>query len=111
MSFAEKSLLIIISLTEQLNQVTNDFGKTIESPANQTRILNEQWIRLSRAVGNLFMPIVSKVLPYLNAILMVLTEIINLVAGIFGFNIEDFDYGVAGVADSVLELEEGLSGA
>ena len=57
------------------------------------------------------MPIVSKVLPYLNAILMVLTEIINLVAGIFGFNIEDFDYGVAEVADSVLELEEGLDGA
>ena len=111
MSFAEKRLLIIISLTEQLNQVTNDFGKTIESPANQTRILNEQWIRLSRAVGNLFMPMVSKVLPYLNAILMVLTEIINLVAGLFGFNIEDFDYGVAEVADSVLELEEGLDGA
>jgi hypothetical protein len=111
LSFAEKRLLIIISLTEQLNQVTNDFGKTIESPANQTRILSEQWIRLSRAVGNLFMPIVSKVLPYLNAILMVLTEIINLVAGIFGFNIEDFDYGVAEVADSVLELEEGLDGA
>ena len=57
------------------------------------------------------MPIVSKVLPYLNAILMVLTEIINLVAGIFGFNIENFDYGVAEVADSVLELEEGLDGA
>lgn len=29
LSFAEKRLLIIISLTEQLNQVTNDFGKTI----------------------------------------------------------------------------------
>ena len=29
MSFAEKRLLIIISLTEQLDKVANDFGKTI----------------------------------------------------------------------------------
>ena len=29
LSFAEKRLLIIVSLTQQLNQVTNDFGKTI----------------------------------------------------------------------------------
>lgn len=111
LSYAEKRLVIIISLTQQLKQVTNDFGKTIESPANQMRILNEQWTRLSRAVGNLFLPILAQVLPYLNAILMVLTEIINVVASIFGFNIDDFDYGVGGVSDSVLELEESLNGA
>ena len=30
LSFAEKRLLIIVSLTQQLNQATNDFGKTIK---------------------------------------------------------------------------------
>ena len=35
LSFAEKRLLIIISLTEQLNQVTNDFGKTEQSHAKE----------------------------------------------------------------------------
>ena len=111
LSFAEKRLLIIISLTEQLNQVTNDFGKTIESPANQMRILNEQWTRLTRAVGNMFLPILAKILPYLNAILMVLTEIINTVASFLGFNIEEFDYGVSGMSDSFLELEESMNSA
>ena len=111
LSFAEKRLLIIISLTEQLNQVTNDFGKTIESPANQMRILNEQWTRLTRAVGNMFLPILAQVLPYLNAILMVLTEIINTVASFLGFNIEEFDYGVSGMSDSFLELEESMNSA
>ena len=111
LSFAEKRLLIIISLTQQLNQATNDFGKTIESPANQTRILNEQWHRLTRAVGNVFMPILAKILPYLNAILMVLTEIINLVASLFGFNIEDFDYGVAGTSDAFLDMKDSIDGA
>lgn len=111
LSYAEKRLVIIISLTQQLKEATNDFGKTIESPANQMRILDEQWQRLSRSVGNLFLPILARVLPYLNATLMVLTEIINMVASIFGFNIEEYDYGISGVADSVLDLEEGLSGA
>ncbi|MBO5143030.1 MAG: hypothetical protein J6C46_08625 [Clostridia bacterium] len=111
LSFAEKRLVIIISLTQQLTKATNDFGKTIESPANQMRILNEQWERLTRAVGNLFLPILSKVLPYLNAIMMVLTEIINTIASFLGFNIEEFDYGVSGVTDSVLDLEDSLNGA
>lgn len=111
LSYAEKRLVIIISLTQQLKQATNDFGKTIESPANQTRILDEQWQRLSRSVGNLFLPILSKVLPYLNATLMVLTEIINVVAGLLGFDLGEYDYGVSGVADSVLDLEDSLNGA
>ena len=111
LSFAEKRLLIIISLTQQLNQVTNDFGKTIESPANQTRILNEQWQRLTRAVGNLFLPILAKILPYLNAILMVLTEIINFVASLFGIEIDDFNYGVAGTSDAFLDMQDSIDGA
>lgn len=56
------------------------------------------------------MPIVAKVLPYLNAILMVLTEIINTIASLFGYKIEDYDY-FTGMADSVLDLEENLDGA
>lgn len=110
LTYAEKRLVTIVSLTRQLAEATNDFGRTIESPANQMRILSEQWERLSRAMGNLFMPILAKILPYLNAIFMVLTEIINTVATLLGFNAGDYDY-FSGIADSVLDLEDGLDGA
>ena len=110
LSYAEKRLVIIISLTQQLNEATNDFGRTIESPANQIRILNEQFERLTRSVGNALLPMASKVLPYLNAIVMTLTEIINYIAILFGYSPDDFDY-FSGTADSVLDLEEGLEGA
>lgn len=110
LSYAEKRLLIVISLTQQLEEATNDFGKTIESPANQMRILNEQWERLSRSVGNVFMPLLAKILPYLNGIVMALTEIISYIAILLGFKLEDYDY-LGETADSVLELEENLSGA
>ena len=115
LSYAEKRLLIVISLTKQLSEATNDFGRTIESPANQTRILYEQWQRFTRALGNLFLPILTKILPYLNAILMVLTEIINTIASLFGFKLEDFDYfgdvdkisnSVGGLSDNLLEAEK-----
>lgn len=110
LTFAEKRLLIIISLTEQLKEATNDLGRTIESPANQLKVLSEQWSRLTRALGNTFLPILSKILPYLNAILMVLTEIINMVAKLFGYKEDDYDY-FSGTADAVMDLEDSLGKA
>ncbi len=110
LSFAEKRLLIIISLTRQLNASIGDMARTIESPSNQLRIMNEQWQRLSRAVGNAFLPILSKILPYLNAILMVLTEIINSVAILLGYSQDDFDYFDSASA-GVWDLDEGLKSA
>lgn len=110
LSFAEKRLLIIISLTQQLNASIGDMGRTIESPSNQLRIMNEQWERLSRAVGNVFLPILAKILPYLNAILMVLTEIISIIASLFGYKSEDYDFFEKPAA-SAWDLDEGLKSA
>lgn len=110
LSFAEKRLIIIVSLTQQLNRVANDWGKTLESPANQTRILSEQWERLTRALGNVLLPIMSKILPYLNGILMALVEIFNTIASLFGFKEEDYDFGV-GITDEILDIEDELNSA
>ena len=110
LSFAEKRLLIIISLTEQLNGSIGDMARTIESPSNQLRIMNEQWERLTRAVGNVFLPILSKILPYLNAILMVLTEIISSLATLLGYSMEDYDYFSDTVGDA-WDLDDALSSA
>jgi len=123
LSYAEKRLLIVISLTQQLTQATGDWARTLESPANQMRILNEQFNRLSREVGNVFLPILAKILPYLNAIVMVLTEIISIIARLFGYRKDDFDYfttmaediedfgvGVDEAASGVEKLKRGLRG-
>ena len=110
LSYAEKRLVIVASLLQQLQEANNDWGRTIESVANQTRIMNEQWNRLTRAVGNVFLPIVKQLLPYLNAVLMVMTEIINSIAILVGYNEEDFDY-FKGAAENVADIETGAEGA
>ena len=110
LSYAEKRLLIVISLTQQLSKATNDFGRTIESPANQLRIMDEQFKRLTRSVGNLFLPTLSKILPYLNAVLMVLTDIINLIASALGFDESDYDF-FGSVDESVVDFTDDVNGA
>lgn len=110
LSYAEKRLLIIISLTQQLSEATNDYGRTIESPANQLKVLSEQWARFTRAIGNVTLPLLSQVLPYLNGILMTITEIVNMLATMVGYKKEDYDY-FAGVDDSVNDLLDDINGA
>lgn len=112
LSYVEKRLVMVISLTDQLRYAQGDWGRTIESVANQVRIMHEQWNRLSRAVGNVFYPILEKVLPYLNAVLMVLTEIFNLIAKLFGYKEPIFDYsGLTGASDATLDLIDGMDEA
>lgn len=112
LSYVEKRLIMVISLTDQLKKSQGDYGRTIESVANQIRIMKEQWSRLSRAVGNVFYPILERVLPYLNAILMVLTEIFNLIASLMGFKMPKFDYsGLAGASDATVDLIDGMDEA
>ena len=72
--------------------------------------MSEQWDRLNRAVGNVFLPIIQKVLPYLNAILMVFTEIISSIAMLVGYNPEDYDY-FSETNENVVDLQESLEGA
>ena len=103
---------MVISLTNQLKVSQGDYARTIESASNQIRIMKEQWDRLSRAVGNVFYPILQKILPYINGVLMALTEIFNLLASLLGFEMPEFDYsGLSVTSDAALDLMDNLDGA
>lgn len=78
--------------------------------ANQSRILDEQVQRLTRGLGNLLLPILHKIMPYLNAILMVITEIINALALLVGYDPSEYDY-FGEIDESVIDLSTGLGTA
>lgn len=117
LSYVEKRLIMVISLTEQLKKSQGDYGRTIESVSNQTRVLKEQWERVKRSVGEIAYPLVKIILPYVNAILMVVAKIADLVANIVAswlhVNLEEeFDYNsMAGASDAVNDLIDGMDEA
>ena len=87
MTDAEKSLLrykVILDSMKNMGAV-GDLAKTIESPANALRILQMQLTQLVRAIGSLFIPILTQVLPYIQAFTNVLTKLISKLAVLLGF--------------------------
>lgn len=110
LTYAEKRLLIVASILDQTQKSFGDWGRTIDSVANQMRIFQQQTERLTRAIGNVFLPVLKIILPYFNAFLMVLTEIISWFAVLVGYNEEEFNY-FGGVTEEVIDFSDGLSSA
>lgn len=109
MTRAEKTILIYLSLEQQLSNANGDLNKTINSVSNQSKILSEQWNMLIRQLGGLFIPLLKTLLPILNAILMVLNTIMSNILGILGIDATSIadEFGIA--TSSVLDFGDSLA--
>lgn len=94
MTQAEKSQLRYYAMMAQVTQVQGDMARTLEQPANMLRVLQAQLEQVSRAIGNLFIPILTKVLPIAIAVADALRQIVVAIAEFFGVGIADsVDWG------------------
>lgn len=91
MNDAEKAIARVISMEYQLMASQGDLARTIEAPANQFRVMKEQIQLLARNIGNVLLPVVAKILPYLNALFIVLNAIISALARLVGYKEGMFD--------------------
>ena len=89
MSQAEKTVLRYITVLRQAQIAQGDFANTIESQANQLRIFNAQITSFKRNMGNLWQGILGGILPYVNAVMMVINELLKMVAKLFGFEVSE----------------------
>lgn len=106
---AEKVLLRYIAILDQSKNAQGDYARTIETSANQLRLMKNQLDETSRWFGTLFEPALRSVLPYANAFLIVLKEIFKWLSLAMGFDLSEFNYlGEIDVADG---LEEDMTGA
>ena len=87
MSQAEKGVLRYITVLRQAQIAQGDFARTMDSPANQLRIFNAQVTAFKRNMGNLWQGILGGILPYVNAVMMVINELLKMVAKLFGFEV------------------------
>lgn len=90
----EKALLRMIVMLESTQYAWGDLANTVTQPANQLRLLQASFANLTRTIGNLFLPIVAKILPYLNALTIAVTRVIQSIVDLLGFT--GFDWGSGG---------------
>lgn len=84
-----KMQLRALTMLEQSKVAYGDLARTINQPANQLRMLRAGFHNLARTIGSLFMPIVQKLYPYLNAMVMVLQEFAQWIAKLAGIKLGD----------------------
>ena len=80
----QKVLARYVAILKQTGKAQGDLARTISSPSNQLRQLKPQVTQLGLALSNFFMPIVSAVLPYLQAFTKVLTQAANGLSSFLG---------------------------
>lgn len=112
MTQAEKAQLRYVAIMEQSTNAMGDMARTIQTPANAMRILNQQITQLSRALGNLLIPLLQQVIPWVQAFVEVITEAIQALAVLLGFELPTIDYsGLDGVSAGASEAEDAIGGA
>ena len=91
LSQQSKMQLRVLTMLEQSKVAYGDLARTINQPANQLRMLQAGFKKLSLTIGSLFMPIVQKLYPYMNAVVMVLQDFAQWVAKMAGIKLGDTD--------------------
>lgn len=103
MTQAEKMQLRMIAILEQSKVSWGDLANTVNSPSNQIRIFKNNLKELGMTIGQLFIPMLSKVLPVLNGLSVALKRLFIDIAGFFGVEIKlsEFGEGFTNIEDDV----------
>lgn len=116
MSQSEKMQLRMLAILDQSRIAWGDQARTINTVANQYRILKQQVSNLGRIIGNLFLPIIQKVLPYINAFIILLQRLFTMLGlKLWGDSwLKDLNNditSIGGGADDIEDLSDSLDDA
>lgn len=99
------------AITQQASTASGDLARTLDSPANQLRILKNNLNLLMIELGRAFMPIVQVVLPILNSFVQGLTVAANTVARFMNALFGTKSSGSAGAtAKSIKSVNSAIGG-
>ena len=126
MTQMEKQQLRILKILQDSRVAWGDQANTINNYANQIRLLKNNLKEAGIVLGQLFIPLLSKVLPIINGVTIAIKRLFGNIAGILGIELkaedissgfqesEDIFDGVSdsldGVAESAKKAKAGLRG-
>lgn len=111
MTQAEKAELRYYAIMTQVKTVQGDMARTLEQPANQIRVFEASIKQAARAIANIFVPIINKLLPYLTAFSRVIRDVANVMAQLTGFTIPEVDYENNSFGEISADMEEATESA
>ena len=116
MTQAEKAELRYYAIMTQVTSAQGDLARTLESPANQLRVLRAQFNMAAQAIGNIFIPALNAILPYAIAVIKILRKLAEAIADLFGFELTEVDYsgvsaGIGSAASGAGDLSDNLGSA
>ena len=113
MTQAEKMQLRIIAILNQSRVAWSDQSNTINSLANQMRIIENNMQEISLVLGQLFVPLMEKVLPVVNGLTIAIKNLLVNIAGILGIEIDPnkFGQGFTEIEDELDGITEGTEDA
>lgn len=104
MSQAEKQQLRLLAILDQSKVSWGDLANTINSPSNMIRQFTNNVKEAGMVLGQLFIPVLQKVLPVINGVVIAIKRLLVSVANLMGIKI-DFDSFGKGVSGYNEELE------
>ena len=107
----DKALLRGIILLENTRYAWGDLAETLNTPANQFRLLSANISNLSRIIGNLFMPVVAKVLPIINGFVIALQRLFTWIGKLAGIDLSGITSGFGGGGADFSGMSDALDDA
>ena len=111
MTQSEKAYLRLIAIIEQSEVAFGDLANTLASPANQMRMLSQGIQNLGTLVGNLFLPLLQRVLPVLNGFVIALQRMVIAISEAMGIDTSGFNTSIGGMDEDFGDLSDSVDEA
>lgn len=110
MSQAEKQQLRLLAILDQSKVSWGDLANTINSPSNMIRQFTNNVKEAGMVLGQLFIPVLQKVLPVINGVVIAIKRLLVSVSNLLGIKIDfsSFGQGVSGYNEDLEDTADAL---
>lgn len=110
MSQAEKQQLRFLAILDQSRVSWGDLANTINTPSNMIRQFTNNVKEAGMVLGQLFIPVLQKVLPVINGVVIAIKRLLVSVANLLGIRIDfsSFNQGVSGYNEDLEDTADAL---
>ena len=106
MTQMEKQQLRVLAILDQSKVSWGDLANTINSPSNLLRQFSNNMKEVGMVAGQLFIPILSKVMPVVNGVTIAIKRLLVNLASLMGVKIDFESFGQSGYKDTSDGLED-----